>query len=72
MAIAGARPAARIHNSEREEGETEQGGLRGRSLAVVWAGVVRGGPATRAGGGERRRPWWCRCEARGGQGEGGE
>ena len=32
--------------------------------AVAWAGVVRGGPATRVGGGERRRPWWRRCGAR--------
>ena len=32
--------------------------------AVAWDGVVRGGPATRVGGGERRRPWWHRCGAR--------
>ena len=59
--------AAWAGGSEREGGsgvrEKREGGERTRSPAVAWAGVVRGGPATRAGGGERRRPWWRRCEA---------
>jgi len=62
--LAGGGPARRLRARGRLWSEGKERGRREDPIpAVAWAGVVRGGPATRAGGGERRRPWWRRCEA---------
>jgi len=50
-------------NGERDEGV--------RMPYLTWAGMERGGLATKVDGSGRRWPWWRRCKARGGASGGG-
>src|SRR6185312_933423 len=51
------------HGGGRDRGAKEEEGVGARSPAAARLEAARGGLATGAGGGLRRRSWWRRCGA---------